>query len=79
MLQVNKTKRHKRIKELLDMYNRVGIYKDEITSLDYIQGQLILVVSWECLKCSNCYLYGGKCGTKVTTVPCLFSKRDNVR
>lgn len=72
MFQFNKTKRHKRMQDLLDMYNRVGIYKkDVIMPLSYIEEQLILVVSWECLKCSNCYLYGGKCGTKVTTVPCL--------
>lgn len=65
MLQFSKTKRHRRIVELMGMYNKGS------EPLSYIESELTLVVSWECLKCANCYLYGGKCGTKVTTVPCL--------
>lgn len=71
MLGFSKTKRHRRITELMSMYNKGA------SPLSYIEQELILVVSWECLKCANCYLYGGKCGTKVTTVPCLIFKEKD--
>ena len=71
MLQYSKTKRQSRIIELMGMYDKGS------KPLSYIENELMLVVSWECLKCSKCYLYGGTCGTKVTTGPCLiFEKRE---